>query len=102
MVVRKLSDVTYRVQEVKNCRRRLVVHFNRLKPYKGKVADRHSFRREVSPDMQTRSEEPRHHYFGSQLELADEGDIEVSIVPSPSEYNTEPGIETQREMPNTS
>ena len=93
----KLSDVTYRVQEVKNCRRRLVVHFNRLKPYKGKVADRQPLRREVSPDMQTQSEEPRHHYFGSQLELADEGDIEVSIAPSASEHNTELGIEPQGE-----
>ena len=97
VVVKKLSDVTYRVQEVKNCRRRLVVHFNWLKPYKGKVADRQPLRREVSPDMQMQSEEPRHHYFGSQLELADEGDIEVSIAPSPSEHNTEPGIEPQGE-----
>ena len=80
VVVKKLSDVTYRVQEVKNCRRRLVVHFNWLKPYKGKVADRQPFRREVSPDMQTQSEEPQHHYFGSQLELTDKGDIEVSIL----------------------
>ena len=99
MVVKKLLDVTYRVQEVKNCWCRLVVHFNQFKPYKGKVADHQPFWREVSPDMQTQSEEPRHHYFGSQLELADEGDIEVSIVPSPSERNTEPGIETQRKMP---
>ena len=102
VVVKKLSDVTYRVQEVKNCRCRLVVHFNWLKPYKGKVGDRQPFRREVSPDMQMQSEEPRRHYFGSQLELADEGDIEVSIVPSPSEHNTEPGIEPQGERPNTS
>ena len=97
VVVKKLSDVTYRVQEVKNCRRRLVVHFNRLKPYKGKVADRQPLRREMSPDMKTQSEEPRNHYFGSQLELVDEGDIEVSIALSPSEHNTEPGIEPQGE-----
>ena len=102
VVVKKLLDVTYRVQEVNNCRHRLVVHFNWLKPYKGKVADHQPFRREVSPDMQTQSKEPRRHYFGSQLELADEGDIEVSVVPSPSEHNTEPGIEPQGEMPNTS
>ena len=89
-----LSDVTYRVQEVKNRQHRLVVHFNRLKPYKGKVPDRQPSQREVSPDMQTQSEE--------QLELADKGDIDVSIVPSPFEHNTEPGIEPQGEMPNTS
>ena len=102
VVVKKLSDVTYRMQEVKNRRRRLVVQFNRLKPYKGKGANCQPSQREVSPDRQMQSKEPRHHYFGSQLELADEGDIDVSIVPSLSEDNTEPGIESQGEMPNTS
>ena len=101
-VVKKLSDVTYRVREVKNRRRRLVVHFNRLKPYKGKVADCQPSWREVSPDMQTQNEEPQHHYFGSQLELVDEGDIDVSIVPPPAEHNPEPRIEPQQEMPNAS
>ena len=57
VVVKKLSDVTYRVQEVKNCWCRLVVHFNWLKPYNGKVADCQPLRREVSPDMQMQSEE---------------------------------------------
>lgn len=52
--------------------------------------------------MQTQNEEPQHHYFGSQLELVDEGDIDVSIVPPPAEHNPEPRIEPQREMPNAS
>ena len=33
IVVKKLSDVTYRVQETNNRCRRMIVHFNRLKPY---------------------------------------------------------------------
>ena len=43
--------------------------------------------------MQTQSEQPYHHHFGSQLELADEGAIDVSIVPSRVEHNMEPSIE---------
>ena len=51
--------------------------------------------------MQTQTEEPRHHYFGSQLELTDEGDIEVLILLSLHHLNTEPGIEPQGEISNT-
>ena len=32
-VMKKLSDVTYRIQDLLNKRRKLVVHFDRLKPY---------------------------------------------------------------------
>ena len=32
VVVKKISDVTYRIEEVDNLRKRPVVHFNRLKP----------------------------------------------------------------------
>ena len=43
-VVKKLSEVNYRVQECKNRRRRMVVHFNRLKPYRG---DMTSYQKEM-------------------------------------------------------
>ena len=65
LVIKKLSDVTYGVQEVKNHWRRLVVPFNWLKPYKGKIVGCQPYQREVSSDMQTQSEEPYHHHFGS-------------------------------------
>ena len=49
--------------------------------------------------MQTQNEEPYHHHIGSQLELADKGDINVSIVPTRVEHNTEPRIEPPGEVP---
>jgi len=36
-VVKRLSCVTYRVQDVNNRHRRMVVHFDRLKPYRQSV-----------------------------------------------------------------
>ena len=38
-VVKKISDVTYRVQLLSNHRKRVVVHFDQLKFFKGKVSD---------------------------------------------------------------
>lgn len=39
LVIKKLSDVTYRIQSCRNPRKRLVVHFNRLKKYSLPVVD---------------------------------------------------------------
>ena len=83
-----LSDVTYRVQEVKNRRRRVVVHFNRLKQYT----------RDTTTHQQSRSEEPRQgtetpevsrrHYFGANLEVADDEDVQQVLPPSPHPRET--------------
>ena len=100
MVVKKLSDVTYRVQEAKNRRRRLVIHFNRLKPYRGKVTNCQLPQRESqSSDVHTQDEEPKRHYFGSQLELADD-ESDTPILPAPSEHNADPENEPQGEQLN--
>ena len=72
VVVKKLSDVTYRVQELRNRRRRLVVHFNRLKPYRRTDARHQWSRKESDPPTVQRKEEPERHHFGSQLELVDD------------------------------
>ena len=100
VVVKKLSDVTYRVQEAKNRRRRLVIHFNRLKPYRGKVTNCQLPQRESqSSDVHTQDEEPKRHYFGSQLELADD-ESDTPILPAPSEHNADPENEPQGERLN--
>jgi hypothetical protein len=100
MVVKKLSDVTYRVQEVKNRRRRLVIHFNWLKPFRGTIADNQPLQKEpCSSDKRTQGEEPRYHYFGSQLELAEE-ESDIPPLPSPPERNADPAPEPQGELPN--
>ena len=102
VVVKKLSDVTYRVQEVTNRRRRLVIHFNRLKPFRGTVSDRQPQQQEPRPsDGHMQGEEPKRHYFGSQLELAEE-DSDTPALPSPPELNADPAPEPQGEVQNTS
>ena len=77
MVVKKLSDVTYRVQEVKARRRRLVIHFNRLKPFKGKIRNSQPLRGAVEPpEVNIPEQQSERHYFGSQLELTEEDDAD--------------------------
>ena len=100
VVVKKLSDITYSVQEVKNRRRRLVIHFNRLKPYRGNVTNCQLPQRESqASDLHTQGEEPKRHYFGSQLELADD-ESNPPTLPAPSEPNAGRAPEPQRELPN--
>ena len=94
VVVKKLSDVTYRVQEVKNRRRRLVIHFNRLKPFRGTIRDR-----QPPSNRHTQGNEPKRHYFGSQLEVADE-DSDTPALPSPPELNADPAPEPEAEVKN--
>ena len=102
VVAKKLSDITYRVQEVTNRRRRLVIHFNRLKPFRGTVSDRQPQQQEPRPsDGHMQGEEPKRHYFGSQLELAEE-DSDTPALPSPPELNADPAPEPQGEVQNAS
>lgn len=72
VVVKKLSDVTYRVQEINNCRQRMVIHFNRLKPYKHSTSLYQSSRREQSLSEAGKQEKCEQHYFGSNLEVVDD------------------------------
>ena len=73
VVVKKLSDVTYRVQEVNNRGRRMIVHFNRLKPYKHSTSRYQNSRREQIPsDVGRQEEEHGQHYFSTNLEVVDD------------------------------
>ena len=100
VVVKKLSDVTYRVQEVKNRRRRLVIHFNRLKPYRGKISKCQRPQRDSqSSNVHMQDEDPKRHYFGSHLELADD-DSDTPTLPAPPGHNADLEIEPRREQLN--
>lgn len=73
IVVKKLSDVTYRVQETNNRRRRMIVHFNRLKPYQHSTSRYQKSRREQIPsDVGRQEEKYGQHYFGTNLEVVDD------------------------------
>lgn len=78
-VIKKLSDVNHWVQECKNHWRRVVIHFNRLKPYKGDVSSYQHRTRRQSPPIHTGARVPRRepHYFGTDLEIVDEDTIPV-------------------------
>ena len=76
-VVKKLSDVTYRIQDVLNKRRRLVVHFDRLKPYLSSLTETAPRDLQESPQEQQRS-----HPVGHNLELLD-GDNPPAPGPLP-------------------
>ena len=54
-VVKRLSNVTYRVQHCNNRRKRIVVHFNRLKPYKQRVPTTVKVRAKVNQYKTTHS-----------------------------------------------
>ena len=69
VVVKCLSDVTYRVQDVENRRRRVVVHFNRLKPYN---AVHRSSTRACTESRRSPVETQETPHFGETLELIDE------------------------------
>ena len=61
--------LTYQVQDVNNRRRRMVVHFNHLKPYKQRVQTPVKDRARDKPPQD--STLPRHH-FGAESELVDD------------------------------
>ena len=89
-VVKKLSDVNYRVQECNNRRRRMVIHFNRLKPYKGDVTSYQRETRRHSLPIHTGTEATRQepHYFGTDLEIV-EDDEHLSPTTIPIETGEE-------------
>ena len=102
VVVKKLSDVTYRVQEINNRRWRMIVHFNRLKPYKHSTSWYQNSRREQIPSDVGRQEEKHgQHYFGTNLEVVDDEvnePVPPSTLGSPENVNqrNDQGIELPR------
>ena len=61
--------LTYQVQDVNNRRRRMVVHFNHLEPYKQRIQTPVKDRARDKPPQD--STLPRHH-FGAESELVDD------------------------------
>ena len=94
IVVKKLSDVTYRVQETNNRRRRIIVHFNRLKPYQHSTSQYQKLRREQIPsDVGRQEEKYGQHYFGTNLEVVDD---EANEPAPPSSLDTPENNTNQR------
>ena len=77
VVVKRLSNVTYRVQDCNNRRKRMVVHFNRLKQYKQRVQTTAKVKAKDKPPQD--NTQPRHH-FGAELELVDEFEGDVVLT----------------------
>ena len=81
IVVKRLSDVTYRIQS-REGRRRLVVHFDRLKLCHPGTRFNSEYLPPSQPDnsrLQQNHEVP----FGTQLQLIDDDDL---VTPPPSRY----------------
>ena len=74
-VVKRLSDVTYRIQSLGGRRKRLVVHFDRLKPCdpNTRFADSNNSVPDSSPSSTSLpTSTDTHPIFGEQLELIDQ------------------------------
>ena len=93
VVVKRFSDVTYRVQDVNNRRRRMVVHFNRLKPYKQRVQTPVKDRAKDKPPQS--STLPRHH-FGAELELVDDECEDSVTTPHSDDPPQDRGANTEQ------
>lgn len=79
VVVKKLSEVTYRVQHSQDKRRRTVVHFDRLKPCPANIRVRQSTApTEGTPPLPAVQ---RRNNVGDHLELCEPDDVEESAPP---------------------
>ena len=84
-VVKKLSDVTYRVQNVRSRRNRMVVHFDRLKRFTARLNQEETS--PVKPDQPEKplNPSPLASHIGDNLELCDLDDDDfVEPPPAPS------------------
>ena len=90
-VVKKLSEVTYRVQQLQGLRTRKVVHFDHLKPCRGNVnvmdshspvVDETSLANMPAPSQQAETDTPStSEPYGTNLELIDNDDTEDAVIP---------------------
>ena len=89
-VVKQISEATYRIQLVNNPRKRVVVHFDRLKPFKGIVSgmDTTDLRdAESHAEVATRPDQTCHPVVGEHLELCEDDDDDNAPAPPPSQHN---------------
>ena len=75
-VCKKLSDVTYCIQNVKNKRNQVVVHFDRLKRFTAHEGTSDDYGSPVQPSEQ---QQPEFQHFGDNLELCDADDDDDMI-----------------------
>jgi len=74
-VAKKLSESTYRVQNVRNKRKKLVVHFDRLKPYLSvplESENQPTDHEAVEKNTSNHPEPIQHQSFGQNLEVVEE------------------------------
>ena len=97
-VIKKLSDITYRIQSTRRKHRRIVVHFDRLKPcHPGTRFENHTSTPSTNNNNESPSREETH--FGSRLELID-GEDHTEAEPSQNSGGIEPeGTESEPEDP---
>ena len=83
-VVKKISEVTYRIQLLSSHRKHVIVHFDRLKLFKGKIQDEfpnNSGSEPVSKESHKKnvgsSDQASSPVIGEYLELCDGEDDEV-------------------------
>ena len=95
VVVKRLSCVTYRVQDVNNRRRRMVVHFDRLKPYRQSVPT--PVKRKKGGSCQRKEDTTPKQLFGAELELVEE-ELEESLTSSSRDGSCTQECETEQEQ----
>ena len=78
-VVRRISDATYRIQDVKSRRHRPVVHFDRLKKCPEDVRLPPSIPRRLKRDISSSSQ----HLMGTNLEMVEDSSPPTSPPPEP-------------------
>jgi hypothetical protein len=108
-VVKRLSEVTYRIQHIRNRAKRLVVHFDRLKRCHPNIRLSEQFKNTQPPtDKHTSSNEqqpgPTNNEFGTYLEIVEDVDSTISphvndTLPPPNSQTLASIIESS-EVPN--
>ena len=93
-VVKKLSTVVYRIQDTQpNKRKRLVVHFDRLKPCPSVQAEIPHSPQKVEKQLPLLQE---HHHVGTDLRIVDDDEEVLEIQPRDRGQMRKPG---QQELP---
>jgi len=90
-IVKRLSDATYRIQLLSNPRKRVVVHFDRLKQFKGRINETDNVPGEPIQSSESRnndSSQPTSN-IGEGLELLE--DYDNASTPSPGSSRRYPG-----------
>ena len=90
-VVKRLSDITYRIRNLKTKRQRQVVHFNRLKPYLVAMEQQSTAENSAPGSEETPAasvpQQTRERQFGDQLNIVDpdpEDPPSTETIPQPN------------------